>query len=125
MKHATKEEALRQWMSEWSQVPNEVVKIIDEQCGKVNLLTSVVPDLDYPVAHYPMYAFDNSFDEQWTRDNLDTFDSIGITVYEVPFYGLVFGVDGVNYSILEEHWIPLYEARGLQWHEEEDEGETA
>lgn len=29
------------------------------------------------------------------------------------------GIDGAGYDFYEAHWIPLYEARGLHWHEGE------
>ena len=35
--------------------------------------------------------------------------------------GYFFGIDGAGYSFYEEHWIPLYKARGLQWHKENEE----
>ena len=36
-------------------------------------------------------------------------------------FGYFFGIDGAGYSFYEEHWIPLYKARGLQWHKTEGE----
>lgn len=27
---------------------------------------------------------------------------------------------GAGYSFYTEHWIPLYKARGLKWHDKED-----
>ena len=30
-------------------------------------------------------------------------------------------IDGAGYDFYESHWIPLYKARGLQWHETETE----
>lgn len=29
------------------------------------------------------------------------------------------GIDGVGYSFLERHFLPLYRAMGLEWHDEE------
>lgn len=31
------------------------------------------------------------------------------------------GIDGAGYNFYEAHWLPLYNARGLQWHDTETE----
>ena len=36
-------------------------------------------------------------------------------------FGYFFGIDGAGYSFYEKHWIPLYKARGFQWHKENEE----
>lgn len=125
MKFATKKEAVQQWMGEWSHVPAQVVELIGEQEGELNRLTAQEPECGYPVAWSTMFSFKNSLDEEWAEKNIQAFEEVGIVVYDVPYYGIVFGIDGAGYNFYEEHWIPLYEARGLQWHEVEDEGETA
>ena len=42
----------------------------------------------------------------------------GFRIYEID-EGIIFGIDGAGYSFYDEDWIPLYKARGLQWHETE------
>lgn len=44
----------------------------------------------------------------------------GFRIYEQEDLGYVFGIDGAGYDFYSEHWIPLYKARGLHWHKEED-----
>ena len=39
-------------------------------------------------------------------------------MYESGEFGYFFGIDGAGYDFYECHWIPLYKARGLQWHDE-------
>ena len=44
----------------------------------------------------------------------------GFRIYQSEDYGYVFGIDGAGYNFYEAHWIPLYKARGFQWHEVDD-----
>lgn len=44
----------------------------------------------------------------------------GFRIYEQKDYRFVFGIDGAGYSFLEHHFIPLYKARRLQWHDSEE-----
>ena len=68
-----------------------------------------------------MWAFSNGIDNDWLeeRGGLQLMADCGFRIYEQEDYGYVFGIDGAGYSFLEEHFIPLYKARGLHWHDEE------
>ncbi len=70
-----------------------------------------------------MWSFSDSADEYWLTDmnGLQRLAECGFTVYESEKFGYFFGIDGAGYSFFEEHWIPLYKARGLHWHKEEEE----
>lgn len=65
-----------------------------------------------------MWAFTDSCDNNWLNDedNLRTMAECGFRIYESEDYDYIFGIDGAGYSFYDEHWIPLYKARGLQWH---------
>ena len=69
-----------------------------------------------------MWSFGNAYDDEWLSDHggLRKMSECGFRVYESDKYGYFFGIDGAGYSFYEEHWIPLYKARGLHWHNEED-----
>ena len=73
-----------------------------------------------------MWAFGESPDEYWVDNagGLEALAECGFRVYETDAYGYVFGIDGMGYSFKEEHFKPLYEARGLKWHKEEIEVEV-
>lgn len=65
-----------------------------------------------------MWTFGDSLDEDWARDNLDVMSNCGFRIYEDEETGdIYFGIDGAGYDFYEAHWIPLYKARGLQWHD--------
>ncbi len=69
-----------------------------------------------------MWAFANSLDDSWLEDedNLRKMAECGFRIYESEDYEYIFGIDGAGYNFYDEHWIPLYKARGLQWHNEEE-----
>ena len=66
-----------------------------------------------------MWAFDSNFDTEWLEENLQLMANCGFRIYESEDYGYIFGIDGAGYDFYEAHWIPLYKARGLMWHDKE------
>lgn len=68
-----------------------------------------------------MWAFSDPCDSDWLddEDNQRKMAECGFRIYESEDYGYIFGIDGAGYSFYEEHWIPLYKARGLKWHKED------
>lgn len=68
-----------------------------------------------------MWTFGESIDNWWLEDedNQRKMAECGFRIYECDELGYVFGIDGAGYSFYDEHWIPLYRARGLEWHDKE------
>lgn len=69
-----------------------------------------------------MWSFGDSCDDWWLEesDGIDLMSRCGFRIYESEEFGYFFGIDGAGYSFYDEHWIPLYKARGLHWHSEEE-----
>ena len=67
-----------------------------------------------------MWQFNDSGDDWWLTENLQAMANCGFRIYCSDEFGYFFGIDGAGYDFYEAHWIPLYKARGLRWH---DEGE--
>lgn len=68
-----------------------------------------------------MWSFGESIDDWWVeRGGLKAMANCGFRVYEQEDFGYIFGIDGAGYDFYESHWIPLYKARGLRWHDEEE-----
>lgn len=67
-----------------------------------------------------MWSFDDSCDERWLAEfgGLELMSELGFRIYEHDDFGYYFGIDGAGYDFYEAHWIPLYRARGLEWHKE-------
>ena len=68
-----------------------------------------------------LWAFNDSCDDWWLEkpENLQKMADCGFRIYEQEDYGYIFGIDGAGYDFYEAHWIPLYKARGLHWHDRE------
>lgn len=70
-----------------------------------------------------MWSFRDRLDEYWLeeRGGIRAMSQCGFRIYKHVDYGYFFGIDGAGYNFYEAHWIPLYKARGLHWHKEEEE----
>ena len=68
-----------------------------------------------------MWTFGDSCDKWWLdeKDGLQAMADCGFRIYESDELGYFFGIDGAGYDFYESHWIPLYEKRGLKWHDME------
>lgn len=66
-----------------------------------------------------MWSFGDSADDWWLEedDGIEIMSECGFRIYESDEFGYFFGIDGAGYSFYDAHWIPLYKARGLQWHD--------
>lgn len=94
-----------------------------ENNGCCPLCASKNIDEKYPADWLPMWGwmwtFGNGWDSEWAYEHLQDMADCGFRIYESDELGLFFGIDGAGYSFMDEHWIPLYRARGLKWHDEE------
>ncbi len=65
-----------------------------------------------------MWSFGDSLDENWLENGagLTALSECGFRVFYHEDFGYYFGIDGAGYDFYVEHWIPLYIARGLHWH---------
>jgi len=72
-----------------------------------------------------MWQFSERLDDDWLsgefgENGLQIMANCGFRIYEHDEFGYFFGIDGAGYDFYEAHWIPLYKARGLHWHNEEN-----
>lgn len=72
-----------------------------------------------------MWSFGDSADDYWLEkmNGIAIMSRCGFRIYESQEFGYFFGIDGAGYSFYAEHWVPLYRARGLQWHDPKAEQE--
>ena len=70
-----------------------------------------------------MWSFGDSCDDWWLEEDegIRIMSNCGFRIYEHEEFGYFFGIDGAGYDFYEAHWIPLYKARGLKWHDESAE----
>lgn len=74
-----------------------------------------------------MWSFGNIIDDKWIEgihkpnEGLKALSACGFRVYKSNKHGkYIFGIDGGGYNFYKPHWLPLYELRGLQWHDYDD-----
>lgn len=74
-----------------------------------------------------MWTFGESIDDGWLDygDGLQAMADCGFRIYESDDFGYIFGIDGAGYDFYEAHWVPLYRARGLRWHDDATEERAA
>ena len=67
-----------------------------------------------------MWSFKDICDKSWleSEEGRQAMSECGFRIYEDDSGNLYFGIDGAGYDFYSEHWIPLYKARGLQWHDD-------
>lgn len=66
-----------------------------------------------------MWSFHDPCDIWWVEegDGVEVLSRCGFRVFYHEEYGYFFGIDGAGYSFMDAHFEPLYQARGLHWHE--------
>ena len=125
MIYDTIREAATAWVNGFNAVPVAVV----EKLMRLDLdeVLEITPgDRDEDARYLPMWStmwsFGDSADDYWLEEEggLELMAECGFRIYEQEDFGYLFGIDGAGYSFLHEHWIPLYKARGLRWHREEE-----
>ena len=62
-----------------------------------------------------LWQFGDSADDYWLSNmgGIKLMSRCGLRVYEHDEWGYFFGIDGAGYDFYDEHWCPLYKARGL------------
>jgi len=148
-KTLTVKEATEKWVGEFNRIPLSLIEKAYPNMEDIHILSTekecsncgnnvyelndekekVCDSCDevhefYDVYGFPMWGtvwtFGDGLDDDWIRKNLDVVADCGIWVYESEELGIFFGIDGAGYDFYENHWIPLYEARGLKWHTEKE-----
>ena len=81
-----------------------------------------------------MFSFKDSADIDWLEGGYEIWDEnegikalsrCGFRVYKSDEFGYFFGIDAGGFDFYEAFWVPLYKARGLQWHDPETERKEA
>lgn len=65
-----------------------------------------------------MWQFSDPCDTHWmeNEDGVFIMSQLGFRIYYHEEWGYFFGIDSAGFDFYKVFWIPLYEARGLQWH---------
>ena len=118
----TLEKAARLWVErDFSSIPTLLIqRAFKDNPEDLELLSGEYPEYGYPAGWGWMFHPLCSLDEEWIRENIQTVEKCGFLVFDSEETGILLGIDGGGYDFYESHWTPLYQARGLQWHEREE-----
>lgn len=121
----TIKEATQRWIMEMNAIPQSVVeKLMRFDCDSIVEVT-VSDEYFYDVLPMwgTMWTFGDQLDNWWLEegDGFKLMSECGFRIYESDDFGYIFGIDGAGYDFYEAHWIPLYKARELKWHDQNEE----
>lgn len=114
----TKKEACELWINrDFNSIPIEWMYKLDEEVYSLEWL------FEYEENEYiePIWGtiFQPKYpsDSKWIEDNAqEIYDKCGVLVGRTDEVGVFLSIDGCGYSFYEEHWLPLYDLRGFNWH---------
>lgn len=68
-----------------------------------------------------MWQMSDPCDTHWMEeeDGVKVLSWLGFRIYHHEEWGYFFGIDGAGFDFYEAYWTPLYDARGLKWHDKE------
>ena len=75
------------------------------------------PELAFPCGWGTLFAPMDPCDRRWFEANKEEVAKLGFFVFESDDYGILLGLDAAGFDFYDAYWIPLYQLRGLLWHE--------
>ena len=129
MRYATKREAARAWVQEMDAIYtgmfSDYADAYPDDVYEVTVMDDEDQEDRYYDSRFPMWGamwqFHDILDNEWIdMGGLEAMSKIGFRIYKSENYGYFFGIDAAGYDFYERFWIPLYDARGLHWHDEEE-----
>ena len=118
----TIEQAARMWVRGFNAIPRTVVEKLTRL--DIDSVQEITPggrdeDSDFLPLWNTMWTFGDPPDDFWLQDEggLEIMAEYGFRIYEQEDFGYIFGIDGAGYDFMSAHWLPLYKARGLCWHD--------
>ena len=122
MEKLTLRQAAEKWVHEYMnpfprQMIAKLIQIEPNTWREITLTDN--EEYDFLPMWGTMWQFADCIDVEWmvNHDGSRALTDCGFRIYESDEFGYFFGIDGAGYDFYEEHWIPLYLARGLKWHE--------
>lgn len=126
----TKEEAVGNWVRGFNAVPTRMIgklwELEPEDWQEVTCAEgdsaeeSTCAEEAEPLPMWgTMWSFEDKADDHWLENGgLKLMSQSGFRIYRSEEFGYFFGIDGAGYNFYDAHWTPLYEARGMRWHDD-------
>ena len=122
-KGMTLRDAAQKWVNGFNAIPTQmIVKLWNSDPDDWEEVTNPEPAAEYS-EQFPMWgtmwSFGNSLDNYWLdeENGITRMSKCGFRIFKSEEFGYFFGIDGAGYDFYEAHWIPLYNERGLMWHD--------
>lgn len=80
---------------------------------------TLLPEYAFPCGWGTLFSPKDPCDVRWFEQNAEEVSKLGIYVFESDLYGVLLGIDAGGFDFYEAYWVPLYELRGLKWHDQE------
>ena len=117
----TKREAAQRMVErDFSAIPTALVSKAYPYGEGITDLTPLEGNSDIGDIFFPrwgtMWLVDESVAARWIYSHREQVSECGFFIYKIE-EGLLLVIDGGGYDFYEEHWLPLYDAMGLMWHE--------
>lgn len=124
-KGMTVKQAAERWVSEMNVFPSDMIEtLMNADPTSWDEMTETDENAPYsyegdlPIWGW-LWQFNDGFDSEWAKEHIHEISNCGFRIYKHENWGLFLGIDGAGYDFYEAHWIPLYKARGLKWHDPE------
>ena len=121
-KGLTLREATQEWVNSFNAIPTQMIaKLWNAESDDWQEVTNSEQKVEY-YDQLPMWgtmwSFGKSLDTYWldNKDRIKRMSQTGFRIFESKEFGYFFSIDGAGCDFYESHWIPLYNKRGLKWH---------
>ena len=122
-KGLTLREATQEWVNSFNAIPTQMIAKLwnaePDDWQEVTNSDNEDENYDQLPMWGTMWSFGDSLDNYWLeeKDGIIRMSQCGFRIFESEEFGYFFGIDGAGYDFYESHWIPLYNERGLKWHD--------
>ena len=130
-KYETKLDAANAWINEWNATPSYLIKAAMQLNPEEWTISGFYYNEETDEEEYiedgcylelpcwnTLWTPDFLIDEEWILENKKAICELGFRIIEntKEYTGTWLGIEGYGYSFMQEHFLPLYELRGLEWH---------
>ena len=120
-------EAVQEWVRGFNKVDIDMIRDLwGNGLGDFCEITPDADEYDFDswLPYMGMWTFNDMAEVRWleNEEHLRVMAEYGFRIFDSR-YGYFFGIQGCGYDFYEAHWIPLYKAMGLHWHDITEAGD--
>ena len=118
LKVENKQDAVEKWVESFNSYPLSMV--LELQSISPETWRDITPSeekFEPSKSWGTIWAFKSKPDNKWLETHLSEMADCGFFILESEQFGYFFGTNSHGIDFYVKHWSPLYDARGLLWHE--------